>query len=274
MRCSDWPRMDADPSPAARDSSRGLDRDNLEGVQLAVLVADRDVFAWPESMRTEPIARFIVLLGDALVIEHPARVAGAARAVHQMSELVRLALPEAPHAAVVAVLAPQIDVDVAAVIERSDELVAMARGARRKFLRAGQIEPDAFEHMRQRGHVQSPGLPDSQPGGPRIPAVLQWERGTLTLRKVRRIAARSYFGHGPKHKASRSGHADAARLPGRSPRIPGGSGEPRAPERPAHRYARVLGVPGRRAGVESEAGGPLSVSRLLEPRQTPGGVRG
>jgi len=36
---------------------------------------------------------------------------------------------------------------------------------------------------------QSPYSPDPQPGRPRMLAVLQWERGTLTLRKVRRIAA-------------------------------------------------------------------------------------
>jgi len=48
----------------------------------------------------------VVLLGNVLVIEHPAGVAGTPRAVHQTSHLVRLALPEATHAAMVAVLSP------------------------------------------------------------------------------------------------------------------------------------------------------------------------
>jgi hypothetical protein len=62
---------------------------------------------------------------------------------------------------------------------------------------------------------QPPDLPDPDAGTPAdAGSLLQWERGTLTLRKAHRIADRSYFGHGPDDKAGRSGHADATRLPG------------------------------------------------------------
>jgi len=54
--------------------------------------------------------------------------------------------------AMVAVLAPQFRIDVPGRIERRHELVAVARRACRIFLGAGEIEPDALEHMRQAGH--------------------------------------------------------------------------------------------------------------------------
>src|SRR5438552_19021589 len=134
-------------------SGRGLDGHDLERVHLPVLVADRDVFAGPEGMRAEAIAGLVVLLGNALVIERPAGVAGAPRAVHQASYLVRLAFPETTYAAMVAVLSPQLHIDVPAGIERGHEFVTVARGARGKFLRTGQVEPDALERMPQRPPV-------------------------------------------------------------------------------------------------------------------------
>src|SRR5438445_1279269 len=61
---------------------------------------------------------------------------------------------------------------------------------------------------------QPPDLPD--PGTPAdTGSLLAWERDTSTLCKAHRIADRSYFGHGPEDKASRSGHADAARAKAR-----------------------------------------------------------
>ena len=77
---------------------------------------------------------------------------GAPRPVHEVSHLVVLALPEAPHAAMLAVLLPQMRVDAASRIERSDELVAMPLGAGRKLPGAGEVEPNALEHMRRLGH--------------------------------------------------------------------------------------------------------------------------
>src|SRR5260370_35377737 len=118
-------------------SGRGLDRDHLERMHLAVLVADRDVFAGPEGMGAEAVAGFVVLLGNVLVIEHPAGVAGTPRAGHQTPHLVRLALPEPPHAAMVAVLSPELHIDMPVGIERGDELVTMAGGAPGGYLHAG-----------------------------------------------------------------------------------------------------------------------------------------
>ena len=48
-------------------------------MHLAVLVADRDVFAVAEDVVAEAIAGFIVVLRGLVVIEDPARVLGATR---------------------------------------------------------------------------------------------------------------------------------------------------------------------------------------------------
>src|SRR5229473_5136985 len=206
----------------ALGSGRGLDRHDLEGVHLPVFVADRDVFAGPEGMGAEAIAGFVVLLGNVLVIEHPAGVAGTPRAVHQTPHLVRLALPEATHAAMVAVLSPELHIDMPVGIERGDELVTMAGGARGKFLRAGQVEPDALEHMRQRRHVPTSRLAGS--------------RDARRSRQLAAVGARCLdFAQGAPHRgpilfwpwargqgrrAGRSGHADAARAKARSSEPP------------------------------------------------------
>ena len=52
----------------------------------------------------------------------------------------------------VAVLAPKLRIDMALGVKRGNELVSVPRRARRKLLRAGEVEPDALEHMRQLGH--------------------------------------------------------------------------------------------------------------------------
>src|SRR5260370_20450730 len=133
-------------------SGGGLDRDHMERMHLPVFVADRDVFAGPEGMGAEAIAGFVVLLGNVLVIEHPAGVAGTPRAVHQTPHLVRLALPEATHAAMVAVLSPELHIDMPVGIERGDELVTMAGGARGKILPTGQGEAGEPEDLPPGSH--------------------------------------------------------------------------------------------------------------------------
>jgi hypothetical protein len=65
--------------------------------------------------------------------------------------------------------------------------------------------------MRQGRHVEPPGLPNPTPDVCGT-GLQERERGSLTLRKVRRIAVRSYFAPGCQDKAGSSGHADAARL--------------------------------------------------------------
>jgi hypothetical protein len=116
-------------------------------MHVAVFTADRDVFAVAKRVVAETIAGLVVVLG-LVIVEHPARVLDAARLVDEAAELVVLAIPESTHAAMFTVFPPKLDIDVSVGVEWSDELIAMLVRARGKFLRAGEIEPDALEHMR------------------------------------------------------------------------------------------------------------------------------
>src|SRR5882672_4519078 len=98
-------------SPFATSSRRGLDRNHLERVHVAVLVADRDVFARHESMAREPVACLVVLVCALVIIEDPAPVLVAARLVHQLADLLLLVAPEPAHAAMLAMRAPQGRID-------------------------------------------------------------------------------------------------------------------------------------------------------------------
>src|SRR5664279_327977 len=139
-----------------RRSGRRLDRDHLVGMRLAVLVADRDIFARAERMGAEAVAALVVVLGGLIVVEHPARMLRATRLVHQETVFVVLAFPEPAHAAMLALALPELHVDVGRAVERGDEFITVALRALREFLGAGQIEPDAFERMRQGGHGDLP----------------------------------------------------------------------------------------------------------------------
>src|SRR5215470_19614912 len=145
-------------------SGRGLDRGDLERVHVAVLVADRDILAGPEGMRAEPVAGLVVVLRGLVVVEDPAGMLPTARLVDQEANLVRIAVPEPPHPAMRPMLAPQLDIDMPGAVERRDELVAVARRPAGKFLGAGEVEPDALEHMRKLGH--GGGLRVADPTGP------------------------------------------------------------------------------------------------------------
>jgi hypothetical protein len=67
-----------------------------------------------------------------------------------------LALGETPHATMRLVGLPLDDVDVPVGVERGDEFVALARRALRERGRAGEVEPDALEVMRQSGQGRPP----------------------------------------------------------------------------------------------------------------------
>src|SRR5262245_59441687 len=120
--------------PGMHASRRWLDRIHPERVHLAVFAADRDVFAVAERVIAEAIASLVVLLRCLVVIEDPARVLGAARLVYEAAKLVVLALPEPPHAAMLAICAPQLGIDVSISVERGDEFIAVPLRTRRKVL--------------------------------------------------------------------------------------------------------------------------------------------
>jgi hypothetical protein len=77
-----------------------------------------------EDMRAEAIPSFVVIVGRGIVVKDSARTLCTARLVHEMAGFV-VGTPKAPHAAEIAVLLPELRIDVTGGIERGDELIAM-----------------------------------------------------------------------------------------------------------------------------------------------------
>ena len=115
-------------------------------MHCAVLIPNGDIFSRPKSMGTEAVSGLLVLLGAIPVVEHPARMLGAAGLVHQVTKFLLVA-PEAAHAAIFTMLLPLRLVDMSASVEGRNEFVTMPRRAGGEVLRPREIQPDALgEH--------------------------------------------------------------------------------------------------------------------------------
>src|SRR5262249_4024761 len=121
------------------------------GVKVTLIAADRNVFARQKGVRAEAVTGFIIVGSVRIVVEHPARVLGAAGFMDETAELLVLTVPESAHAAVLAIHLPQPEIDMSLAVERRNKLITVARRAGRELLRAGKMEPDALEHVWQ-GH--------------------------------------------------------------------------------------------------------------------------
>ena len=77
------------------------------------MLADRDVFARCEFVIAEAIASLVVIgVAVDIVVERPV----SARLPHKVPDLVGLVLPEAPHAAAVAMLLPLIGIEMPGIV--------------------------------------------------------------------------------------------------------------------------------------------------------------
>jgi hypothetical protein len=70
------------------------------------------------------ISGFIVIKALLIIIEHPGRAFLATGLVHELSGLVLLAQPKPAHPTFTTVRLPAFDTDVAARVQRRDELVS------------------------------------------------------------------------------------------------------------------------------------------------------
>src|ERR1700733_11022567 len=84
-----------------------IDRHDAKRLQLAVMSADGNILARQKNMCAEFVAGLIVVVFIGIVVEYPAGVLGAAGLVDQTTDLVLLACPKSPNAAVVAILLPE-----------------------------------------------------------------------------------------------------------------------------------------------------------------------
>jgi hypothetical protein len=77
-------------------------------------------------MHPKSVSGFVIVGSIEIVIEHPSSVFGAARLVHEPSDLFLCAVPKPAHAAMLTVFLPKIRVDMSLAIKRSHELITVA----------------------------------------------------------------------------------------------------------------------------------------------------
>jgi hypothetical protein len=128
-------------------------------------------------------------------------VFGTAGLVDQAAELVVIAIPESTHTAMLVVFPPKLHIDVSSGIERSDEFIPVLVRAQWEFLRAGEIEPNALEHVRQLGHD---GPPRSGAGA---------MADSIARRTVPPFASLKWFDARQEHRHAQADDAAASKRP-------------------------------------------------------------
>src|SRR5512134_3910933 len=118
----------------------GRDGNDLEWPRHAVMLGDRDILADGEAVIGEAVDRLIVLFAD-LIGESPLLAA----AVDQQSLLVDVIGYEAPHVAEQPHRGPGPGVQMAVLVQRRNQLIAVARIAVGRVLGTRQFEPDFLE---------------------------------------------------------------------------------------------------------------------------------
>src|ERR1700722_17953346 len=129
--------------------------------------ADGNILAWQKCMCAKFVAGLIVVVFIGIVVEHPAGVLGAAGLVDHTTDLILLACPKSPNAAVLAILLPEQWVDASLGVERRNKVVAMARRAAGKFPGAGKVQHNTIEVNQFSRHVHGPPISRSS-NQPRI----------------------------------------------------------------------------------------------------------
>src|SRR5690554_4406944 len=92
-------------------------------------------------MGAEPVAGLIILVAADVVVKGP----GSAGAMHEMPDVLLLVAPEATDAAQLPVLLPGGGIDVASLVQRSDEFVAVPGRTVGKLLRTGEVQSDRLQ---------------------------------------------------------------------------------------------------------------------------------
>src|SRR5208282_3387849 len=133
--------------------SRLADAHDPEGQELAFSLTHRDVLADPEGVVAEAEAFLLFILASRLPLESPGRPAKAARAMDEQPAHRRFVPPEPMREAFAAMAPPSLEIDVAVVAQRRDEIKAVPNGPFRKFFRARGVQHDLAQHdVTWRGH--------------------------------------------------------------------------------------------------------------------------
>ena len=113
---------------------RMFHRCHAKGVNIAIGLRDGNVFPRHKDVCAESITRFIIIGSRNVIIEDPSGMFFAPGLMHDESDFVRLSVPKSPHPAMIAILLPQVRIDMSLIGERRHELVAVSRRPGGKFL--------------------------------------------------------------------------------------------------------------------------------------------
>lgn len=114
---------------------------------LLVLILDRDVLAFRETMLVESIASLLVSWPIQIVVDHPGRSTGPARPVHQDALPVCFVHPEAPDPTAGSRTHPFLLIQPPLPVQGRGDLVAMPGAPLRELLAAGKMKRDVMEHF-------------------------------------------------------------------------------------------------------------------------------
>jgi hypothetical protein len=103
-------------------------------------------------VRAETVAALVIGIRSLVIVEHPASVLLTARLADKKAVFILLTFPKSSDTAMIPVVLPELGVDMTIAVERRDEFVSVSRGAPGELLGASEIEPDAFECVRQGSH--------------------------------------------------------------------------------------------------------------------------
>jgi hypothetical protein len=77
-------------------------------MKLAVIVADRYVFAWRKGVDAEAVAGFVIVRSVGIIVEYPSSELRAVRFVYEAADLLIPAVPKSADAAMIPKLLPQM----------------------------------------------------------------------------------------------------------------------------------------------------------------------
>ena len=101
-------------------------------MKLAAMVPDRYIFAGREGVQPQAEARLVILGSAATIFERPTGVLRTSRPMDEMPDGIVFVLPEPPHPAGLAMLAPKLGIDMT-MVQWGDEIIPVPRRSRGKL---------------------------------------------------------------------------------------------------------------------------------------------
>ena len=134
------------PAATHNSSSTHLSHvSHLECLQFLVVLQDRHILPWHETMLLQVMSGLRLGPDYIIVLEAPSGPTGAAAPVYEMANTIRLACPEPPYIAAMALLMPCSGIEMTVRGERRDERIAVPHAACWKISAACEVQCDQSE---------------------------------------------------------------------------------------------------------------------------------